>query len=82
VQRTPAARPGRARAAEQGRILHRSAALARGGGRRAALAVAGERGRPAMGDLRDRLRQAVAGFSQVAGSVCQGALVQVRNHAR
>lgn len=31
-----------------------------------------------MGDLRDRLRQVVAGFSQVAGSVCRGALVQVR----
>ena len=31
-----------------------------------------------MGDLRDRLRQVVAGFSQVAGSVCCGALVQVR----
>ncbi len=30
-----------------------------------------------MGDLRDRLRQVVAGFSQVAGSVCRGALVQV-----
>ncbi len=45
-------------------------------------AVAVARGPPAMGDLRERLRQAVAGFSQVAGSVCQGALVQVRNHAR
>ncbi|KAK9828052.1 hypothetical protein WJX81_005175 [Elliptochloris bilobata] len=30
-----------------------------------------------MGDLRDRLRQVVAGFSQVAGSVCRGALVQI-----
>jgi hypothetical protein len=82
VQRMPAARPGRACAAQQGCTLHRSAAVARKGGRRAVLAAVGERGPPAMGDLRDRLRQAVAGFSQVAGSVCQGALVQARNLTR
>lgn len=31
-----------------------------------------------MGALRERLQQAVYGFSQLAGCVCQGALVQVR----
>lgn len=36
----------------------------------------------ASGSLRERLRLAVDGFGQLAGLVCQGALVQVRTSAQ